>query len=102
MVPRLLAMKYNYHTHLPIYQKRTEILDALVTNQVVIVAGETGSGKTTQLPLICIEAGRGVEGKIVCTQPRRIAAVSLASYTASCCDSVVVKKSDFRYVSGKM
>jgi ATP-dependent helicase HrpA len=46
---------------------------------VVIVAGETGSGKTTQLPLICLEAGRGVAGKIGCTQPRRIAAVSIAN-----------------------
>jgi ATP-dependent helicase HrpA len=89
-------MKYNYHTHLPIYQKRNCILDAIIKNQVVIVAGETGSGKTTQLPLICIEAGRGVAGKVVCTQPRRIAAVSLASYTASCCDSVVGKEIGFQ------
>ena len=89
-------MKYNYHTHLPIYEKRAEILDTIEKNQVVIVAGETGSGKTTQLPLICLEAGRGVVGKIICTQPRRIAAVSLANYTASCCDTVVVKEIGFQ------
>lgn len=80
-------MIHSYQTYLPIYQKRPEILDALKSNQVVIVAGETGSGKTTQLPFICIEAGRGCTGKIVCTQPRRLAAISLANYLSSSINS---------------
>lgn len=67
---------------LPIYEKRDAITDALRSSQIVIVAGETGSGKTTQLPLICLEAGFGTHGKIGITQPRRIAATSVASYVA--------------------
>jgi ATP-dependent helicase HrpA len=68
---------------LPIYEKRDEIVAAIRASQVVIVAGETGSGKTTQLPLLCLEAGSGRHGKIGITQPRRIAATSVASYVAS-------------------
>jgi ATP-dependent helicase HrpA len=67
---------------LPIYEKRDAIVDAIHSSQIVIVAGETGSGKTTQLPLICFEAGLGTHGKIGVTQPRRIAATSVASYVA--------------------
>lgn len=67
---------------LPIYEKKDEIIRALRSSQVVIVAGETGSGKTTQLPLICLEAGFGQNGKIGITQPRRIAATSVAAYVA--------------------
>ncbi|MBD3320064.1 MAG: DEAD/DEAH box helicase, partial [Chitinivibrionales bacterium] len=74
----------NYSRHLPVFEKREEIIAALKQHQVIIVAGETGSGKTTQLPLMCIEAGRGNAGKIGCTQPRRIAAVSIARFVASC------------------
>jgi ATP-dependent helicase HrpA len=70
----------NYLKHLPIHTKREEILKALQTNQVIIVSGETGSGKTTQLPLICLEAGFGRTGKIGITQPRRVAATSIASF----------------------
>jgi len=81
-------MNLNYQTHLPIYQKRESIIDAIKDNQVVIIAGETGSGKTTQVPLFCLEAGLGVSGRIICTQPRRIAAISLANYTASGCNTV--------------
>jgi len=47
-------------------------------NQVLIISGETGSGKTTQIPKFCIAAGRGIDGKIGCTQPRRIAATTVA------------------------
>ncbi|MBD3244183.1 MAG: ATP-dependent RNA helicase HrpA [Chitinivibrionales bacterium] len=74
--------KGGYDTNLPIFAKREEILRALVSHQVVVIAGETGSGKTTQLPMVCLEAGRGVRG-IACTQPRRIAATSIARYVAS-------------------
>ncbi len=68
-------------TRLPIYQRADEIADALRHHQVLVVAGETGSGKTTQLPLICLGAGRGTRG-IACTQPRRIAATSIARHVA--------------------
>ncbi|MFP4679122.1 MAG: ATP-dependent RNA helicase HrpA [Chitinispirillaceae bacterium] len=69
--------------NLPILEKRSEIISALKKNQVIVVAGQTGSGKTTQLPLFCLEAGQGNRGKIGCTQPRRIAATSIASRVAS-------------------
>jgi len=62
---------------------REEIVNSIRSNQVTIVAGETGSGKTTQLPLFCLEAGRGRGGRIGCTQPRRIAALSLAGFLGS-------------------
>ncbi len=68
---------------LPINGKKDEILRAIRSSQVVVVAGETGSGKTTQLPLICLEAGFGQRGTIGITQPRRIAATSVASFVAS-------------------
>lgn len=63
---------------LPVVHKRDEIAKAIAENQVVVVCGETGSGKSTQLPKICLELGRGVYGMIGHTQPRRIAARSLA------------------------
>ncbi|WP_281273330.1 ATP-dependent RNA helicase HrpA [Sinobacterium caligoides] len=68
----------NYPEQLPVSQLKDEILSAVLAHQVVIVAGETGSGKTTQLPKICLEAGRGVFGKIGHTQPRRLAARTVA------------------------
>lgn len=71
-----------YPEQLPISARRQEILNRLRRHQVIIVAGETGSGKTTQLPKICLEAGRGVGGLIAHTQPRRIAARTVASRIA--------------------
>jgi ATP-dependent helicase HrpA len=66
---------------LPVSGRRAGIADALRANQVIIVSGETGSGKTTQLPKICLELGRGRAGLIGHTQPRRIAASATAKRT---------------------
>jgi ATP-dependent helicase HrpA len=74
--------KPEYPLELPVSARRDEISKAIQSNQVVIVCGETGSGKTTQLPKICLELGRGVAGLIGHTQPRRIAARSVASRIA--------------------
>jgi ATP-dependent helicase HrpA len=74
--------KLVYDDALPITAHREEILEAIGQHQVVIVAGETGSGKTTQLPKLCLEAGRGTRGLIACTQPRRIAARAMAERVA--------------------
>ncbi|MFF3291939.1 ATP-dependent RNA helicase HrpA [Streptomyces sp. NPDC003023] len=71
-----------YPEQLPVSQKKGEILEAIRDHQVVIVAGETGSGKTTQIPKICLELGRGVRGMIGHTQPRRIAARTVAERVA--------------------
>ncbi|MEV7465815.1 ATP-dependent RNA helicase HrpA [Streptomyces kronopolitis] len=71
-----------YPEELPVSQKKDEILAAIRDHQVVIVAGETGSGKTTQIPKICLELGRGVRGLIGHTQPRRIAARTVAERVA--------------------
>jgi ATP-dependent helicase HrpA len=76
-VPRI-----DYPPELPVAQRRDEIAAAISAHRVVIVCGETGSGKTTQLPKICLEIGRGVRGLIGHTQPRRIAARSVASRIA--------------------
>ncbi|MEU3226092.1 ATP-dependent RNA helicase HrpA [Streptomyces sp. NPDC006976] len=72
----------SYPEQLPVSQKKDEILEAIRDHQVVIVAGETGSGKTTQIPKICMELGRGVRGMIGHTQPRRIAARTVAERIA--------------------
>ncbi len=80
---RLMALpKPEYPLELPVSGRKDEISAAIMKNQVVIVCGETGSGKTTQLPKICLELGRGVSGLIGHTQPRRIAARSVASRIA--------------------
>ena len=71
-----------YDDELPVSAKRAEIAEAIRKNQVVIVCGETGSGKTTQLPKICLELGRGAHGLIGHTQPRRIAARATATRIA--------------------
>jgi ATP-dependent helicase HrpA len=72
----------SYPQELPVSQKKDDILAAVRDHQVVIVAGETGSGKTTQIPKICMELGRGVKGLIGHTQPRRIAARTVAERIA--------------------
>src|SRR5579872_3630177 len=72
----------SYPAELPVSQAKDDIAQAIRDHQVVIVAGETGSGKTTQLPKICLELGRGVTGQIGHTQPRRIAARTVAERIA--------------------
>lgn len=74
--------KLTYPLDLPVVAKREDIKAAIAANQVVIIAGETGSGKTTQIPKICLELGRGVSGFIGHTQPRRLAARSVAQRLA--------------------
>ncbi|HEX7167565.1 MAG TPA: ATP-dependent RNA helicase HrpA [Acidimicrobiales bacterium] len=71
-----------YPPELPVTERREELLDTIRANQVVIVAGETGSGKSTQLPKLCLEAGRGLHGFIGHTQPRRLAARTVAERIA--------------------
>ena len=75
-------MELRYPAELPITARRDELLDVLGHHQVVIVAGETGSGKSTQLPKLLLEAGRGVHGLIGHTQPRRVAARTIAERVA--------------------
>ena len=74
--------RVSYPEELPVSGRRADIAAAIRDHQVVIVAGETGSGKTTQIPKICLELGRGVHGLIGHTQPRRIAARSVAERIA--------------------
>src|SRR5580700_7017151 len=76
------ALAVSYPPELPVSQRRDEIAAAIRDHQVVVVAGETGSGKTTQLPKICLAMGRGVTGQIGHTQPRRIAARTVAERIA--------------------
>ncbi|MGW4890000.1 ATP-dependent RNA helicase HrpA [Streptomyces murinus] len=79
---RVRVPAVTYPEQLPVSQKKDEIAAAIREHQVVIVAGETGSGKTTQIPKICLELGRGVRGMIGHTQPRRIAARTVAERVA--------------------
>lgn len=72
----------NYPENLPVVAKKADIYQAINDHQVVIIAGETGSGKTTQIPKICLELGRGIKGYIGHTQPRRLAARSVAARIA--------------------
>ena len=74
--------KFTYPADLPITEHLDELGEVIRTNQVVIVSGETGSGKSTQIPKLCLELGRGVDGFIGHTQPRRIAARSIAERIA--------------------
>lgn len=67
-----------YPQDLPIVGKRAEIIDLIRRHPVVVIAGETGSGKTTQIPKMCLEAGLARKGRIACTQPRRVAALSIS------------------------
>src|SRR3569833_3453600 len=75
---RLNVPKISYPPALPITERRDEIVAAIRNHQVVVIAGETGSGKTTQIPKMCLEAGLGIEAKIGCTQPRREAAFNIS------------------------
>src|SRR6478752_1211152 len=72
----------SYPAELPVSQHKDEIAEVIRDHQVVIIAGETGSGKTTQIPKICLELGRGVDGQIGHTQPRRLAARTVAERIA--------------------
>jgi ATP-dependent helicase HrpA len=72
----LPALRFN--EELPIFAKKDEIIDAITRHPVIVVSGETGSGKTTQLPKFCLAAGRGIDGIVGCPQPRRIAATTVA------------------------
>jgi len=72
-LPRII-----YPHSLPILERKDDIVAAIRKHPVIVVTGETGSGKTTQLPKMCLEAGRGLRGMIACTQPRRIAATTVA------------------------
>src|SRR5258708_6394271 len=79
----LAGIAIRYPEELPVSQRRAELAAAIRDHQVVIIAGETGSGKTTQLPKICLELGRGIRGQIGHTQPRRIAARTVADRIAA-------------------
>ncbi|GAA0475836.1 ATP-dependent helicase [Actinoplanes capillaceus] len=76
------APRITYPEGLPVSARKDDIADAIRDHQVVVVAGETGSGKTTQIPKICLELGRGIRGQIGHTQPRRIAARTVAERIA--------------------
>ena len=78
----VLSERIAFPPELPITERIVDIANAIDAHPVVIIAGETGSGKTTQLPKICLAMGRGVAGQIGCTQPRRIAATSVAARVA--------------------
>jgi ATP-dependent helicase HrpA len=74
--------RLEFPPELPISVRAEEITAAIQANQVVVLAGETGSGKTTQIPKMCLAAGRGTNGRIACTQPRRVAALSISRRVA--------------------
>ena len=80
---RRIVPVVTYPAELPVSQRKAELAAAIRDHQVVIIAGETGSGKTTQLPKICLELGRGIRGQIGHTQPRRIAARTVADRIAA-------------------
>lgn len=77
-----VPQEIDYPPSLPVVSKKQQIYDAIKSHQVVIIAGETGSGKTTQIPKICLELGLGIKGYIGHTQPRRLAARSVANRIA--------------------
>ncbi|WP_035237729.1 ATP-dependent RNA helicase HrpA [Desulfobacter vibrioformis] len=77
-----LPRNIRFDPNLPINAGKEKIIKAIQNHSVVIISGETGSGKTTQIPKLCLEAGRGISGMIGCTQPRRIAAMTVAKRIA--------------------
>ncbi|MGK2854605.1 MAG: AAA family ATPase, partial [Microbacteriaceae bacterium] len=82
VLTRRAAVPEITYPDLPVSDSRAELAKAIGENQVVVVAGATGSGKTTQLPKICLELGRGIRGTIGHTQPRRLAARTVAQRIA--------------------
>ena len=80
--PNAFPFRLEFPPELPISTRAEEITAAIQAHQVVILAGETGSGKTTQIPKMCLAAGRGTRGRIACTQPRRVAALSISRRVA--------------------
>ncbi len=80
--PANFPFRLEFPPELPISARAEEIVAAIQAHQVVILAGETGSGKTTQIPKFCLAAGRGTAGRIACTQPRRVAALSISRRVA--------------------
>ncbi len=82
LIKAAASCKISYPEELPVSLRRTDILAAIKQNQVVIICGSTGSGKTTQLPKMLLEAGGGRFGAIGCTQPRRLAATAMARRVA--------------------
>src|ERR1044072_7742152 len=87
----IAKLKLAFDPVAPSTAHRAEILETLARHPVIIVCGDTGSGKTTQLPKLCLEAGRGIAGMIGHTQPRRIAAQAVAARLA---EKLVVKLGD--------
>ncbi|WP_371807643.1 DEAD/DEAH box helicase, partial [Arhodomonas sp. KWT] len=83
------TLRPDFDLDLPVIERRDDIAEAIGQHQVVVVCGETGSGKSTQLPKICLDLGRGVTGMIAHSQPRRIAARSLAARVAEECGTEV-------------
>ena len=79
----LLPRQIDWPAELPVVQAKAEIAEAILKNQIIVLCGETGSGKTTQLPKLCLELGRGTRGLIGHTQPRRLAARSVANRIAA-------------------
>jgi ATP-dependent helicase HrpA len=80
--PASFPFRVEFPPELPISVRALEITEAIQNAQVVVLAGETGSGKSTQIPKMCLAAGRGVAGRIACTQPRRVAALSVSRRVA--------------------
>ena len=78
-----MTLTITYPAALPVSERREDFMAAIAANQVTIIAGETGSGKTTQIPKMCLELGLGEKGLIGHTQPRRIAARTVAERIAS-------------------
>ena len=82
MTRRAARFRLDFPPELPISARVEEITAAIQEHPVLILAGETGSGKTTQIPKMCLAAGRGTTGRIACTQPRRVAALSISRRVA--------------------